>query len=106
MQEPPQKFRQPDRAPGPAIRPDTSQGQHSQQDPGNVTLFRTANFFVHVVSPLLKTGSLIRTGALKTGALRRAGGGETILERVRWTSAEKQRLLAAQTRLLPQADPI
>ncbi|HEY4388554.1 MAG TPA: glycosyltransferase family 39 protein [Ktedonobacteraceae bacterium] len=83
------------------------QEQQDQKDPGNMTLFRTANFFVHVVTPLMRTGALIRTGALRTGALRKSGGGgETILERIRWTSAEKQRLMAAQTRLLPQADLI
>lgn len=74
--------------------------QKPEKDPGNVTLFRTGNFFVHVVTPLLKTG------ALRTGGLRQAGAGETIIERIRWTSVEKQRLMAAQTRLLPQAEPI
>ncbi|GCE28293.1 hypothetical protein KDA_37770 [Dictyobacter alpinus] len=82
-----------------------------EKNEGNVTLFRTGNFFVHIVSPLLNT---IQTGVLKTGALRTGtsalrkpgGGGETILERIRWTSVEKDRLMAAQTRLLPQAEPI
>lgn len=74
----------PANAPGP---------QQPEKDPGNVTMFRTTNFFVHVVTPLLKTGSL-----------QRAGGNATILERVRWVSIEKQRLMAAQTRLLPQVD--
>lgn len=66
----------------------------SERDPGNVTLFRTANFFVHAFTPQV----------VKTGSLRKMGGGTTIIERIRWTSAEKQRLMAAQTRLLPQLD--
>ncbi|HLI06989.1 MAG TPA: glycosyltransferase family 39 protein [Ktedonobacteraceae bacterium] len=64
-----------------------------EKDPGNVTLFRTGNFFVHAFAPQVKTGSLQRTG-----------GSTTILERIRWTSAEKRRLVAAQTRLLPQLE--
>jgi hypothetical protein len=67
----------------------------SEKDPGNVTLFRTANFFVHAFTPVVKTGTL-----------RKASGNETILERVRWTSTEKERLMAAQTRLLPQVDAV
>ncbi len=69
------------------------QQQSEAKDPGNVTLFRTGNFFVHAFTPLQKTGRL-----------QNASGSATVLERIRWTSAEKQRLLAAQTRLLPQID--
>ncbi len=69
--------------------------QKLQRDPGNVTLFRTTNFFVHAFTPVLKTG-----------ALQKASGNATILERIRWTSAEKQRLMVAQTRLLPQNDTV
>src|SRR5437764_6386792 len=92
----------PAQPPGSAVAPRQQLPPSSamEKDPGNVTIFRTSNFFVHVVTPLLKTG------VLRTGGLRTAGGGETILERIRWTSAEKQRLMAAQTRLLPQAEPI
>jgi len=61
----------------------------------NVTLFRTANFFVHAFTPVVKTGTL-----------QKASGNETILERFRWTSTEKERLMAAQTRLLPQVDTV
>ncbi|HXZ04643.1 MAG TPA: glycosyltransferase family 39 protein [Ktedonobacteraceae bacterium] len=61
----------------------------------NVTLFRTANFFVHAFTPVVKTGTLPK-----------ASGNETILERIRWTSTEKERLMAAQTRLLPQVDTV
>ncbi len=61
----------------------------------NVTLFRTANFFVHAFTPVVKTGTL-----------QKASGNETILERFRWTSTEKERLMAAQTRLLPQVDEV
>jgi len=67
--------------------------QPEAKDPGSVTLFRTGNFFVHAFTPIQKTGRL-----------QNASGNATILERIRWTSAEKQRLLAAQTRLLPQID--
>lgn len=67
--------------------------QKPEKDPGNVTLFRTANFFVHAFTPVVKTGTL-----------QKASGNETILERLRWTSTEKERLMAAQTLLLPQVD--
>lgn len=67
--------------------------QRPKRDPGNVTLFRTTNFFVHAFTPVVKTG-----------ALQKANGNATILERIRWTSSEKQRLMAAQTRLLPQLE--
>lgn len=66
-----------------------------EKDVGNVTLFRTANFFVHAFTPVVKTGTL-----------QKASGNETILERLRWTSTEKERLMAAQTRLLPQVDTV
>jgi hypothetical protein len=69
--------------------------QEQENDPGSVTLFRTGNFFVHVFEPLRKTGALLR-----------GDGSATIIERIRWTSAEKQRLMAAQTRLLPQVDTV
>lgn len=77
------------------------QGQPAQpaqaakaKDPSaSFTVFRTGNFFVHAFSPRLRTGSLQKTG-----------GDGTILERIRWTSAEKQRLITTQTRLLPQVD--
>src|SRR5947209_8083554 len=64
-----------------------------ERDLSNVTLFRTKNFFVHAFTPIVKTG-----------ALQKANGNATIIERIRWTSAEKQRLIAAQTRLLPQIE--
>lgn len=67
--------------------------QKPGRDPGSVTLFRTANFFVHAFAPVVKTGRL-----------QNASGSATILERIRWTSAEKQRMMAAQTRLLPQLE--
>lgn len=66
-----------------------------EKDPGSVTLFRTGNFFVHAFEPLRKTGALFR-----------GDGSATIIERIRWTAAEKQRLMAAQTRLLPQVDTV
>ncbi len=67
-----------------------------ERDLGNVTLFRTTNFFVHAFTPHLRTGTLRKTS--------KDVGNATLLERVRWTSAEKQRLVAAQTRLLPNVD--
>jgi Dolichyl-phosphate-mannose-protein mannosyltransferase len=69
--------------------------QDPGRDPGNVTLFRTNNFFVHAFTPLRKTGSLLK-----------ADGSATVLERIRWVSVEKQRLEAAQTRLLPQTETV
>jgi hypothetical protein len=66
-----------------------------EKEIGNVTLFRTANFFVHAFTPVVKTGTL-----------QKASGNETFLERLRWTSTEKARLMAAQTRLLPQVDTV
>lgn len=71
------------------------------KDLANVTLYRATNFFVHAFTPLVKTGAL-----LKTGTLGRSSGDATLLERIRWTSAEKKRLMEAQTRLLPQIDTI
>ncbi|HXX78903.1 MAG TPA: hypothetical protein VEI53_10445, partial [Ktedonobacteraceae bacterium] len=67
----------------------------SEKDLANVTLFRTANFFVHAFTPVVKTGTL-----------KKASGNETILEKLRWTSIEKERLMAAQTRLLPQVEAV
>src|SRR5690348_16549237 len=69
--------------------------QRQEKDFASATLFRTTNFFVHAFTPVVKTS-----------ALHKAGGNATILERVRWVSAEKQRLMAAQTRLLPQAETV
>lgn len=68
----------------------------SDRDPANLTLFRTTNFFVHAFSPRLKTGTLRKAS--------KDVGNVTLLERIRWTSAEKQRLMAAQTRLLPDVE--
>jgi hypothetical protein len=84
--------------PPPSPRPQQSrqaQVQGQEKDPGSVTLYRTGNFFVHAFEPLKRTGALLR-----------AEGSATIIERIRWTSAEKQRLVAAQTRLLPQVDTV
>jgi 4-amino-4-deoxy-L-arabinose transferase-like glycosyltransferase len=43
---------------------------------------------------------------VRTGTLKKASGNETILEKLRWTSIEKERLMAAQTRLLPQVEAV
>lgn len=87
---------QPPLPPGPSWGPprqQTTPRVEDERDASNLTMFRTGNFFVHAFAPRLRTGTLPRTGAEGT-----------ILERIRWTSAEKQRLLEAQTRLLPQID--
>lgn len=107
-QQPNQGFRQvPQQQPGMAGPPQSPmpsayRGQQGQLPPqpaklkdpsASFTVFRTANFFVHSFTPRMRTGLLQKTG-----------GDGTILERIRWTSAEKQRLITAQTRLLPQVD--
>jgi 4-amino-4-deoxy-L-arabinose transferase-like glycosyltransferase len=69
--------------------------QGPEKDSGRVTLFRTVNFFVHAATPMRRTEEL-----------QQAGAEATLLERIRWVSAEKQRLMAAQTRLLPQIDTV
>jgi 4-amino-4-deoxy-L-arabinose transferase-like glycosyltransferase len=67
-----------------------------EKDPSaSLTLFRTANFFVHAFASHLRAGSFAK--ASTEGSL---------LERIRWTSTEKQRLLAAETRLLPRIDTL
>src|SRR5579862_9717460 len=67
--------------------------QEPEKDPGSMTVFRTSNFFVHAFAPLQRTGMLPSSD-----------GGTTIIERIRWISVEKQRLAAAQTRLLPDIE--
>jgi hypothetical protein len=54
---------------------------------GNKTLFRATNFFVHAVP-------------------HRSVGNTSRLERIRWTSTEKQHILESQTRLLPDTNLI
>jgi len=66
-------------------------------DVGNVTLFRTGNFFVHAVN---------RFNQQRTGALHRASGNTSLLEQVRWVSAERQRVTEVGTRLLPHIEAI
>src|SRR5260370_8105318 len=60
----------------------------------SLTLFRTGNFFVRAFAPRLQADSLAKTGARGN-----------LLEGISWASAEKQRLLPAQTRVLPQIKP-
>jgi 4-amino-4-deoxy-L-arabinose transferase-like glycosyltransferase len=64
---------------------------------GNVTLFRTGNFFVHAVN---------RFNQQRTGALHRSSGNTSLLEQVRWVSAERQRMTEVGTRLLPHIETI
>ncbi|MBV9709402.1 MAG: glycosyltransferase family 39 protein [Ktedonobacteraceae bacterium] len=75
-------------------------GQHtpSQENHiGNVTLFRTGNFFVHAVN---------RFNQQRTGMLHRASGNTSLLEQIRWVSAERQRVTEVGTRLLPHIEAI
>jgi len=60
---------------------------------GNVTIFRTAQFFVHAV-------------ARRTSGLQNASGNTTLLEQIRWVSTERQKVTDAETRLLPDVDLI
>src|SRR6266851_5249728 len=88
---------QPPMPPGPGTpREPQALQRESEEDPADVTLFRTGNFFVHAFTPQLRTGTLRKAS--------KDVGNVTILERIRWTSAEKQRLMEAQTRLLPDVD--
>jgi hypothetical protein len=88
--------------PGAPIPPPNQQGEPSPVGPhapmspgeshiGNVTIFRTAQFFVHAVTR-------------RTSALPSAGGNTTLLEQIRWVSTERQRVVDVQTRLLPQVE--
>ena len=73
---------------------------------GNVTIFRTGQFFVHAFGrdPIDRVGTINRvpTG----GALSQGSGNTTFLERIRWFSVEQKRVVEAQTRLLPQVELI
>lgn len=62
-------------------------------DPGNVTLYRNSRFFVHAVMPDEKPKDA-----------RQPGGNTSLLEQLRWVSAERQRITKIKTRLLPQID--
>jgi 4-amino-4-deoxy-L-arabinose transferase-like glycosyltransferase len=73
------------------IPPQSAQAE--EQDPGSITVFRTGNFFVHAFAPLQQTGMHPRSD-----------GNTSVIERIRWLSAEQQRLAVAQTRLLPQVE--
>jgi 4-amino-4-deoxy-L-arabinose transferase-like glycosyltransferase len=68
-----------------------------ENDSGNVTLFRTGNFFVHAVN---------RFNQQRTGALHKASGNTSLLEQMRWVSAERQRVTEVGTRLLPHIEVI
>lgn len=80
--------------PGPAQPPQTRpQPGPGESQIGNVTIFRTAQFFVHAVS-----------GRRRTTSLQNASGNTSLLEQVRWISTERQRVLDSETRLLPQVE--
>src|SRR5258707_6081500 len=61
-----------------------------KEQSSNLTLFRAANFFVHVFGP---RSPLTRNGTMGIQQ-----------EKMRWAWAQKQRLLAAQTCFLPQIE--
>jgi cellulose synthase/poly-beta-1,6-N-acetylglucosamine synthase-like glycosyltransferase/4-amino-4-deoxy-L-arabinose transferase-like glycosyltransferase len=67
--------------------------QSEEQDAASMTLVRAPNFFVRAFAPRSQADSLTITGA--RGSL---------LDRIRWTSTDRQWLFEAQPRLLPQAD--
>ncbi len=68
----------------------------SEDHSGNITIFRTAQFFVHTVAT--KT-QLLGTPRVHTG-------NTSLLEQLRWISTEQQRVSQAPTRLLPQVELI
>src|SRR5579883_1168876 len=85
---------QPPYGPGPAQTPQPRpQPGPGESQIGNVTIFRTAQFFVHAVS-----------GRRRTTSLQNASGNTSLLEQVRWISTERQRVLDSETRLLPQVE--
>ncbi|HEX3641742.1 MAG TPA: glycosyltransferase family 39 protein [Ktedonobacteraceae bacterium] len=85
----------PNNAGGPGQSVGTSQKPVSPGEShiGNVTIFRTAQFFVHAV-------------ARRTSGLQNASGNTTLLEQIRWVSTERQKVTDAETRLLPDVDQI
>jgi glycosyltransferase XagB len=88
---------QPPASPQPLVSPPWQRPQwppEKEKDAAaSLTLFRAPNFFVQAFSSRSRTGSHTKTGS-----------GRSLRERIRWTSAEEQRLLAAQTRLLPRIE--
>jgi cellulose synthase/poly-beta-1,6-N-acetylglucosamine synthase-like glycosyltransferase len=79
-------------APLPPPEPWRPAGQ-GQDINASTTLVRAANFFVHAFAPRAPADSLAITGAAAS-----------LPESISWTSAEKQRLHEARTRLLPRRD--
>jgi cellulose synthase/poly-beta-1,6-N-acetylglucosamine synthase-like glycosyltransferase len=77
----------------PASPPSSLRWSPEKNAAASLTLFRTANFFVQAFMPRLRADPLAKTGTEGN-----------LLERIRWVSAEQQRLLAAQTRLLPRIE--
>ncbi|HEY4032408.1 MAG TPA: glycosyltransferase family 39 protein [Ktedonobacteraceae bacterium] len=79
--------------PGQPVAPSQRSVSPDESQIGNVTIFRTAQFFVHAV-------------ARRTTGLRNASGNTTLLEQIRWVSTARQRFTDAETRLLPDVDLI
>ena len=78
----------------PASAPPPTRPPAPAPDPAaHLTLVRATNFFVHAFAPRAPADSLAITGTQAS-----------VLERVRWTSEEQQRLLKAQTRVLPRRE--
>ncbi|MBV9690189.1 MAG: glycosyltransferase family 39 protein [Ktedonobacteraceae bacterium] len=82
------------------------------EEVGNVTIFRTGQFFVHAfgrgpidrAQPIDQLATINR--APTDGILSQGDGNTTFLERIRWFSVEQKRVVEAQTRLLPQVELI
>ncbi|HEU5369991.1 MAG TPA: glycosyltransferase, partial [Ktedonobacterales bacterium] len=81
--------------PAPLPAPDPWHPEQARDPGASMTLVRAANFFVHAFAPRAQADSLAITGA--------APG---LPEGIPWTSAEKQRLLRAPTRLLPRRETL
>ncbi len=78
------------------VQPHAPQGQPGAQQPkpedqqsGSYTLLRMPNFFVH---------GFRHTAGVEGGRKK----SDSLIERLRWTALEKERLMAEQTRLLPE----
>lgn len=68
-------------------------GAEEKLDPGNVTLYRNNRFFVHAVVPDSHRHNV-----------QQAGGNTSLLEQIRWISAEQLRVSKIKTRLLPRIE--
>ncbi|GHO42551.1 phospholipid carrier-dependent glycosyltransferase [Ktedonospora formicarum] len=72
---------------------DKAKPAKGELDPGNVTLYRNSRFFVHAVIPDKPPKEETHEA-----------GNTSLLEQIRWLSAERQRITLIRTRLLPRID--